>query len=165
MAFFVLLMSFAKVDLEVFDAVSNGIGEHMAKEDRQSEKDHLTKSMKVMLLSEGAEQVAKIATDSEGSLTIELETGAFFLPGTADLAEQAYPFMKAMYEELSTPLYANFNISVEGHTDDEPISNERYPSNWELSANRAATVVRFIITESWNDTRMDTNGQKYGVTR
>ncbi|MFP6761100.1 MAG: flagellar motor protein MotB [Rhodospirillales bacterium] len=163
MAFFVLLMSFAKVDLEVFDAVSNGIGEHMAKEDRKSEKDHLTKAMKIMMVSEGAEQVAKIASDSEGSLTIELDTGAFFRPGSADLAEQAYPFMKALYEELASPLYKQFNINVEGHTDDEPMSSIRYPSNWELSSNRAATVVRFVISESKNDTRIDTNGQKYGV--
>ena len=163
MAFFVLLMSFAKVDLEVFDAVSNGIGEHMAKEDRKSEKDHLTKAMKIMMVSEGADQVAKIASDSEGSLTIELDTGAFFRPGSAELAEQAYPFMKALYEELASPLYKQFNINVEGHTDDEPMSSIRYPSNWELSSNRAATVVRFVISESQNDTRMDTNGQKYGV--
>ena len=163
MAFFVLLMSFAKVDMEVFDAVSNGIGEHMAKEDRKSEKDHLTKAMKIMMVSEGAEQVAKIASDSEGSLTIELDTGAFFRPGSAELAEQAYPFMKALYEELASPLYKQFNINVEGHTDDEPMSSIRYPSNWELSSNRAATVVRFVISESQNDTRMDTNGQKYGV--
>ena len=163
MAFFVLLMSFAKVDLEVFDAVSNGIGEHMAKEDRKSEKDHLTKAMKIMMVSEGADQVAKIASDSEGSLTIELDTGAFFRPGSAELAEQAYPFMKALYEELASPLYKQFNINVEGHTDDEPMSSIRYPSNWELSSNRAATVVRFVISESKNDTRMDTNGQKYGV--
>ncbi len=163
MAFFVLLMSFAKVDLEVFDAVSNGIGEHMAKEDRKSDKDHLTKAMKIMMVSEGADQVAKIASDSEGSLTIELDTGAFFKPGSAELAEQAYPFMKALYEELASPLYKQFNINVEGHTDDEPMNSIRYPSNWELSANRAATVVRFVISESKNDTRMDTNGQKYGV--
>ena len=165
MAFFVLLMSFAKVDLEVFDSVSNGIGEHMAKEDRKSEKDHLVKSMKTMMVVEGANEVAKIASDSEGSITLELDTGAFFRPGSADLAEQAYPFMKALYDELSSPLYRNFNINVEGHTDDEPIKTIRYPSNWELSSNRAATVVRFIIAESVNDTRMDTNGQKYGVER
>ena len=163
MAFFVLLMSFAKVDLEVFDAVSNGIGEHMAKEERKSDKDHLTKAMKIMMVSEGADQVAKIASDSEGSLTIELDTGAFFRPGSAELAEQAYPFMKALYEELASPLYKQFNINVEGHTDDEPMSSIRYPSNWELSSNRAATVVRFVISESQNDTRIDTNGQKYGV--
>ena len=163
MAFFVLLMSFAKVDLEVFDAVSNGIGEHMAKEERKSDKDHLTKAMKIMMVSEGADQVAKIASDSEGSLTIELDTGAFFRPGSAELAEQAYPFMRALYEELASPLYKQFNINVEGHTDDEPMSSIRYPSNWELSSNRAATVVRFVISESENDTRIDTNGQKYGV--
>ena len=165
MAFFVLLMSFAKVDLEVFDNVSNGIGEHMAQDERVTEKEHLTKAVKQMAISEGAEGVAKIASDSEGSITLELDSGAFYKPGSADLQEQAYPFMRAMYEELASPLYKQFNINVEGHTDDDPISTPRYPSNWELSSNRAATVVRFIISETQQDTRVDPNGQKYGVER
>ena len=73
--------------------------------------------------------------------------------------------MRAMYEELATPLYKQFNINVEGHTDDDPINTPRYPSNWELSSNRAATVVRFIISQTEEDTRVDPNGQKYGVER
>lgn len=36
-------------------------------------------------------------------------------------------------------------ISVEGHTDDVPIVSTRFPSNWELSASRASTVVRALI--------------------
>lgn len=37
------------------------------------------------------------------------------------------------------------DVIIEGHTDSEPISNEFYPSNWELSAARASSVVRYFI--------------------
>ncbi|MBR9979404.1 MAG: flagellar motor protein MotB [Desulfatitalea sp.] len=39
-------------------------------------------------------------------------------------------------------------IRVEGHTDDRPIATTRYPSNWELSTDRAVQVVRFLIDTS-----------------
>jgi chemotaxis protein MotB len=37
------------------------------------------------------------------------------------------------------------NVQVEGHTDNQPIRNPQYPSNWELSAVRASSVVRLFI--------------------
>jgi len=36
-------------------------------------------------------------------------------------------------------------LTVEGHTDNVPISGARYPSNWELSAERATTVLRYLL--------------------
>ena len=36
---------------------------------------------------------------------------------------------------------------IEGHTDDQPIRNEHYPSNWELSAARATKIVRYLIVK------------------
>ena len=86
-----------------------------------------------------------MATDSVGSITLELDSGAFFRPGSAELVAQAIPFLEQVYDEIATPLYKDFNITVEGHTDDEPISTDRFPSNWELSGNRAATVVGSFI--------------------
>ena len=50
-----------------------------------------------------------------------------------------------MYEELASPLYKQFNINVEGHTDDDPINTPRYPSNWELSSARAIAVLRLFV--------------------
>ncbi len=40
-------------------------------------------------------------------------------------------------------------IQVEGHTDDTPVSNAQYPSNWELGGGRAANVVRYFIAQGF----------------
>ena len=43
---------------------------------------------------------------------------------------------------------------VDGHTDDKPISNVLYPSNWELSAARAIAVVKFLHSEGIPNERL-----------
>ncbi|RZA32435.1 MAG: flagellar motor protein MotD, partial [Lysobacteraceae bacterium] len=52
---------------------------------------------------------------------------------------------------------------VEGHTDTLPITNERFASNWELSAVRAASVVRLFIESGVQDARLSAIG--HGATR
>jgi chemotaxis protein MotB len=47
---------------------------------------------------------------------------------------------------------------VEGHTDNVPIASAQYPSNWELSTDRATTVVRYLITEGVNRARLGAVG-------
>ncbi|MEW6523401.1 MAG: flagellar motor protein MotB [Bacillota bacterium] len=46
-----------------------------------------------------------------------------------------------------------YHLRVEGHTDNLPISNERFPSNWELSTARATRVVRFLAETQAIDPR------------
>ena len=46
---------------------------------------------------------------------------------------------------LNSEEFVNEQIRVEGHTDNVPIRTAIYPTNWELSANRATNVVKFFI--------------------
>jgi chemotaxis protein MotB len=49
-------------------------------------------------------------------------------------------------------------VRVEGHTDSVPIATKRFPSNWELSATRAVTVVRFLVEQGMDATRISAEG-------
>ena len=57
-------------------------------------------------------------------------------------------------------LLIDFNnpIQVEGYTDNTPVASERYPTNWELSSARAASVVRILADNGINPTRMSAVG-------
>jgi chemotaxis protein MotB len=79
---------------------------------------------------------------SPEGMRLRVSAGVMFDLGRAELRPEARPFL----EDLA-PVLAQYpgRIWVEGHTDDLPIQNALYPSNWELSAGRAAAVVRSLI--------------------
>ena len=59
------------------------------------------------------------------------------------------PAAKASLEKIATLLsHAPYQINVVGHTDNSPVNSAIFPSNWELSAARAGTVARFLITKT-----------------
>lgn len=74
-------------------------------------------------------------------LEIEINSSLLFASGSATLETVAIPVLKDVAEILSK---RDARIHVEGHTDNLPISNSIYPSNWELSSGRAATVVNLF---------------------
>lgn len=77
-----------------------------------------------------------------------LTAESMFSPGSVLLKPEAEPLLKRIADVLK-PLDAHFMI--EAHTDDLPIDNPSYPTNWELSAMRAATVVRYFIEAHYFD--------------
>ena len=76
-------------------------------------------------------------------LEIEIRTDILFPSGVAQLSEPANAVLRDLGAILAR--FAN-PVRVEGFTDDVPISNVLYPSNWELSAARAASVARLFST-------------------
>lgn len=74
-------------------------------------------------------------------LIMSLRESAFFAPGEAELQPESLKIMTKVAEALTR---IPGQIRLEGHTDDRPIRTERYPSNWQLSAARAITVLKLL---------------------
>ena len=91
--------------------------------------------------------------------TIEMPSAAFFNSGSATLSEDGKKLLKEILEKnLKAENVQDFQITVEGHTDDNPINTLQFPSNWELSTSRAAAVVRFFIEQGIKPQRLQASG-------
>jgi len=66
-----------------------------------------------------------------------------FDPGRAQLKSFAKPILDKVASLASK--HPQLFVEVQGHTDDKPINTKRYPSNWELSVDRATQVVKALI--------------------
>jgi len=78
---------------------------------------------------------------------IEMNSAPFFDKGAASLNADGFAMLESLVPTLIDPKYNGYMISIEGHTDDTPISTVQFPSNWELSTARAAAVVRFLTNQ------------------
>ena len=77
--------------------------------------------------------------------SLQMSSNAFFDPGSATLTEQGKSILGNEAEILKSAKYREYEITIEGHTDDMPINSSAFPSNWELSSARASAVVHFFI--------------------
>ncbi|CAK0757025.1 chemotaxis protein MotB [Gammaproteobacteria bacterium] len=93
-------------------------------------------------------------------LEVEIKTSILFPSGSTSLERNALPILTDLAEILKN--FPN-SIQVGGFTDDKPISSVSYPSNWELSAGRAASVVHLFNKLGVNPERMSAVG--YGEHR
>ena len=76
-------------------------------------------------------------------IVISLGSNSLFESGDAKLKSNGLSIVKTLGNELLERMQRyELVIDVEGHTDDVPISTARFPSNWELSSSRSASVVK-----------------------
>lgn len=83
-------------------------------------------------------------SSGERGLTLTLSSHLLFDSGTAELRQEA----QAVLDEVSEVIQASKRpVSIEGHTDDVPISSTRYPSNWDLSLSRAVHILMYLLKD------------------
>lgn len=93
-------------------------------------------------------------------LEVEINADILFDSGTAQPKEEAIAVIQKVARVLSD--FPN-GIHIEGHTDNRPISTDVFPSNWELSAARAASVAHILTATGVLPSRLAVVG--YGEQR
>jgi chemotaxis protein MotB len=102
---------------------------------------------------QGAAQVRYLGQ----AIHIEFDAGILFAPAEANLSPEAVKALRSVADVLNT--YPQHTVQVIGHTDTLDIRSLQYPSNWELSAARASSVVRLFIEAGIADQRLAAIGR------
>lgn len=103
------------------------------------------------LISEGKVRVVQ----NNRGIRIDIHDSLLFSPGSANLADAANGVINQIANEIKD---SENLVQVEGHTDNIPIHNATFFSNWELSAVRATSVVRLLSDAGVAETRLSALG-------
>ena len=101
----------------------------------------LKKEIESVVGAEALKRRVQTRLDARG-LVVSLGEIGFFDSGSDEIKPEG----RALLDTIATSLVPLDNqIRVEGHTDNVPIKNARFPSNWELSTARSTTIVAYLI--------------------
>ncbi|WP_055071310.1 OmpA/MotB family protein [Clostridium massiliamazoniense] len=164
MTFFILLYSMASVEEEKMIAMANALqnvlqgkksdaifdynlsnGEATIisadeKELEQNESDYTYEELKKYIEGNNLETLMTVEKNEEG-VELQLSDSILFPSGTADLLNESKTILNKVAELI---LNSKTDIVIAGHTDNRPIKNNKFPSNWELSVQRAVNVVKYF---------------------
>ncbi len=102
--------------------------------------------MREKIKQENLEDAVKVQVTETGiAIQIEDKGGVGFESGRADVNPKLYGVLKDLANVVNAA--PSTQVRVEGHTDNVPIHNAQFPSNWELSSARALNVVRYMAAD------------------
>lgn len=119
-----------------------------------AELDNLKAQLEKYVVANDLQAVVTLQ-DTRRGVEIALKDVLLFDSGKAVLKESSFQTLDAfivLFQSLPNP------ISIEGHTDDVPIGNAAYSSNWELSSARAVSVLHYFASKDISENRMQFTG-------
>lgn len=161
---FVVMLSYAKTDAEEYRELSEAVSREMGKVVQPeappvSQEQALAEQLSRTIAQQGLGENVEVLTQA-GSIELRLKESILFATAQAELRPEGRAVLDPLVPLLRQDGHA---IAVEGHTDNVPIANEVFPSNWELSAARATNVVRHLISQGVVATQLRAIG--YADTR
>jgi chemotaxis protein MotB len=167
LAFFVLLAAISTIDPVKLQEMAETMGKKVGKTRKEAKAMNLadiSKAVSAVVKKSHLEESVEVTTSPKG-VTIGISSDISFESGSAELKPGIIPILEKF---IPTIKRSYFQIAVEGHTDSDPLPEkywDKYPSNWELSAARAAAVVRELIKMGVNPTRLQAVGYSKYVPR
>lgn len=170
LAVFAAMYASASVDLAKANAVAQSVGQALgtphkpappAARPDPAPADHalMEKELTQALQQLGLGDRVRVLRSVEG-VGIDIDAELLFGEGDASLSPAAGQVIADIAQVLRDRPY---RIRVEGHTDATPIANSRFASNWELSAARAAVVVRRLVATGVAERRLSAVGMAANV--
>lgn len=162
MAFFAVLLAVSDFNVPLYEKVKAGLSEHLGRSDRARPESILFMQASQALLTTRTE--GQVGTSREG-LILDFPALEFFDSGSARLRPEADPLLREVAGLVTRIDFADYQIEVQGHTDDTPVASDRFGSNWELSALRAANVVQRLIHFGVRPARLSATGMAETVPK
>ena len=159
-AFFVLLYSMSSPDPVKMSAMEDAIAKEAGIEGELKSQNEIKEDIEDIIESLELQNTANVIKDPRG-VAIELDGDICFSSGSTNIQGR----LKTVLNNVATEVLTNPNdyrmVIVEGHTDSQPIPKNLksfFPTNWELSAARASSVVNYLISQGVNSGRLQASG-------
>lgn len=177
LTFFVLIVSFSSIQLAEFQKAMGSLKGALGVLKTYPSPSHLYKvpspdilrlstttrqqgmdDLKQYIATEGIDEAVTLRETDKG-IAVTIESPILFDLGRADLKPQFLPLL----DHIAAMAVDAKEVIIEGHADDLPINTPQFPSNWELSAARALSVLHYFEKKGLDPHRMAAVG--YGEFR
>ncbi len=153
MAFFIILVSMSKIDKNKYEQVQQGMAKDIGMRESKTPLQDMRSELLGQVAGAGADDTVDVGKDDKG-IVLNLASGTMFKPGSAEVRPEILPLMKEISGTLKQARFENYQIEIQGHTDDTQIKTPQFPSNWDLSAARALSTLKTMNELGIPTTRM-----------
>lgn len=177
LCFFIVFFTFSAEELSMLESIKENLSIKVENLNEENEKlKEEQESLKSLIfgeegmeksddflkfLKENELEESVYISEIDKGIVIRFKDGVLFPSGQGEITEKGYGVLKEISKKIEQ---ISNNIVIEGFTDNKPIRNSKYPSNWELSTDRAIGVAKYFINEiGINQDRISVSG--YGEQR
>jgi chemotaxis protein MotB len=140
LTFFILLVAVSDINVNKVQDVSSSAADIFGMKKNEDQQSLLIKTISSV---DGVD-----VHPVKGGISIVLAESLVYQSGSSEIIHK--DMLRQLGQKLTT---VKGSIRVEGHTDSIPVTNDSFPSNWELSSQRAVNVVKFLVNECGIDPR------------